>query len=262
MDRIKRILDIAREKQGKDFDSVFIISGQEGSSKSHLGLQCMDYLKGSINNISLDQNDFIDSLQKSEDNDVIIFDEAGDGLFSRDFATSMSKQLVKTFMVIRAKKLITFLILPSFFMIDAYFRRHRVRGIFFVYKRGKVAFFDKKKIEKIIAYGEKSQNMWVTKPSFYDTYPIYSGSLLEDYKKKKATKINETLISMKISNVKPDSKTSNIKSMILKGFRNRDINYMTGSTPQFVSAIRRGMKHELVKNGYKKKEEQGLTTEL
>lgn len=162
MMRIKKILDIAKEKQLRDFDTVFIICGQEGSSKSHLGLQCMDYLGGDIDHICLDKTDFIETLKKCQDNDKLVFDEAGDGLFSRDFNSSDSKTLVKTFMVIRAKKLITFLILPSFFMIDAYFRKHRVRGLFYVYKRGKCAFFDKNKIAKIVAYGEKSQTIWVT----------------------------------------------------------------------------------------------------
>jgi len=249
MQRIKTILDIAREKQGKDYDSVFIICGSEGTGKSHLGLQCMDYLGGRVENISLDQADFIDSLQGSRDNDVIVFDEAGDGLFSRDFQSSMSKQLVKTFMVIRAKKLITFLILPSFFMIDVYFRRHRVRGLFYVYKRGRTAFFDKKKMAKIIAYGEKGQNMWVAKPNFYDYYPIYQGPLLEEYKKKKAKKINDTLQSMKVANSKPDSKAGMIKSFILKGYRNQEISDLTGSNPQWVSTIRRGMKAQLLKLG-------------
>lgn len=246
---IEDTYDIECEEPYHNFVANGIIV--HNSSKSHLGLQCMDYLKGNVDDISLDQADFVESLQRAEDNGVVVFDEAGDGLFSRDFASSMSKQLVKTFMVIRAKKLITFLILPSFFMIDVYFRRHRVRGLFYVYKRGRTAFFDKRKIAKIIAYGEKGQNMWVARPTFYDNYPIYAGHLLEEYKKKKTRKINETLFSMKISNSKPDTKTSQIKGLILKGLKNKDICNLTSSNPQFISSIRRSLKQELMRQSYK-----------
>ena len=205
MQYIKKIIDLAKEKQGKDFDSVFIICGTEGTGKSHLGLNCVDHLGGNIKNIALDKEDFIEVLSDIKDEDIVMFDEAGDGLFSRDFASKSNKDLVKTFMIIRAKRLITFLVLPTFFMIDTYFRKHRVRGLFYVYQRGKVAFYDKQGIEKIMRFGEKNHKI-TGRPAFRDHYPEYKGRLLEEYKKKKAKKIKETLEALKPENQEKEKK--------------------------------------------------------
>ncbi len=246
MKYIQRILDIAKEKQIQDYDTVFLIVGAEGSSKSHLALNCLEYLGGTADKICLDQNDFVEGLQACEDEDTIVFDEAGDGLFSRDFSSNMSKQLVKAFMVIRGKRLITFLVLPTFFMIDVYFRKHRVRGLFGVYKRGRVGFFSKKKIEKILRYGEKSQNIWVTKPDFVDTFPIYKGPMMEEYKRKKKHKISETLKGMMVKNSKAGTKSHTIKQMILQGVRPTDISKITGSHLSYVSMIKNKMQTEML----------------
>lgn len=251
MKNILKILDIAKEKQEKDFDTVFIICGQEGSSKSHLALQCLDYLGGDIDKISLDQNDFVQSLQSCKDGDTLVFDEAGDGLFSRDFASAMSKQLVKLFMVIRGKRLITFLVLPSFFMIDAYFRKHRIRGLFYVYKRGRVAFFNQDKMKKIIMWGERNQNLWVTKPNFYDYFPIYKGKMLEDYRAKKKKKIQETIDNMNMANSKEGSKTALIKKLILDGMKNIDIANTLKCNVNYVSQVKSSIRNDVIKTGYK-----------
>lgn len=195
MKRVQKILDIAKAQQERDHDSVFIICGPEGSSKSNLGLWGTEYLGGNIENVALDKKDFVRVLATAKDKGIFNFDEAGDGLFSRDFSSKLSKDLVKTFMVVRAKRLIGFLILPSFFMLDIYFRKHRVKGLFYVYRRGRVAFYDKRGIDKILAFGEKFQKL-IGKPSFFDTFPVYKGALLEEYKKKKVDKIEETLTDL------------------------------------------------------------------
>lgn len=196
MEKIKTILNIAKEMQEQDTDSIFLIVGMEGSGKSHLGLHCLEYLNGTPAQIALDKIDFLDILKVIPDERTVVFDEAGDGLFSRDFASQINKELVKTFMIIRGKKLIVFLVLPSFFMLDTYFRRHRVRGLFYVYKRGHVAFFDKRGITSIIHKGEKDQQIKGARPIFYDTYPRYNGYMIEPYKVMKRKKIDDTLSNL------------------------------------------------------------------
>jgi hypothetical protein len=200
MEKLLKVLEISKKKQIEDEDSPFIICGAEGSSKSNLGLTFHDLLGSSITNVCLDKDDFISSLSEIKDFDTITFDEAGDGLFSRDFASKSSKDLVKAFMIIRARRLITFFILPSFFMIDVYFRRHRIKGLFYVYKRGKVKFYGKHQINQIIYKGERTHSIPESvKPLFTDTFPIYEGRLKEPYKIKKEKKITETLKNLKAS---------------------------------------------------------------
>lgn len=197
MNKCLTIIDIAKEMQAEDTDSIFLVVGLEGSGKSHLVLNFMDYLNATMKNISLDKEDFLKSLSDIEDGSCFQFDEAGDGLFSRDALSKTNKDLVKTFMVIRAKRLIGFMCLPSFFMLDTYFRRHRVRGLFYVYQRGRVSFFDRECIDKIIFKCERYQRIFGVRPIFTDSFPRYKGRLLEDYNKKKAEKIKTTLKSLK-----------------------------------------------------------------
>lgn len=221
MNKIMKVMDIARDEQKLEHDCVFIICGMEGSGKSHLALHCVEHLGGKIQNITLGQKEFVNSLKTVEDCDVLDFDEAGDGLFSRDHWKESTKDLVKAFMVIRAKRLITFLVLPSFFMLDVYFRKHRIMGLFYVVKRGKVKFYNRNGIEKIILRSEKTQKI-TGRPSFTDTYPPYTGRLLEEYKIKKNKKVDETLKNAGHKEI-ITTKAKQIRQLILKGKSTSDI---------------------------------------
>lgn len=240
MRAIQGILDIAKAKQKHGHDSVFIIAGLEGIGKSTLELWAHEYLKGKQANICLDKEDMFRALGSIEDKEVLSFDEAGDGLFSRDFSSNVNKTLVKTFMIIRAKRLITFLVLPSFFLLDVYFRRHRVRGLFYVYRRGRVMFFDREQIQKIIAIGEKYQKISGTKPLFYDNFPNYKGVLLEEYLKKKDIKIKETLKNLQATmKVRGGTIREQIHEFIKAGKRTTDIAKILNIAPSDISRERR-----------------------
>lgn len=187
----------------KYFDTVFIISGMEGMGKSNLALIMQDYYweltkqSPDIECIALDQQQFINAIQHSpKDIGCIVFDEAGDGLLSRDAMGETNKDMVKMFMVIRAKGLFTILVLPSFWYLDKYFREHRVKGLFHVYSRGKYAFWDRKKILKIIRNGEQYHNIFCERPSFFERFSRYDGELINSYQEKKNYKINSMITSM------------------------------------------------------------------
>lgn len=197
MEKVKDILVIAKQNQFKEFDTPFIVFGYEGTGKSNFTLSCLDMLGvNSVDNIALDKDQFREALSKSKMYDVVCFDEAGDGLFNRDSLKKDQKDIIKAFMIFRARCMITFLVLPSIFAIDVYLRRHRVRGAFFVYGRGKVAFFDMDGIKDIINKCEKTQEVKGVRPLFTDTFPKYEGKLLKPYLEKKSKKIEETLANL------------------------------------------------------------------
>src|SRR3990172_5598317 len=162
MKRVYRILDIAKKKQEKDCDSVFVVVGRERSGKSHFTLACMDYLGANDNQIVIDKNKLGESLASLKDCDAFHFDEAADGLLSKDAMNKWNKELERLFMIIGAKRLITFLLIPDFFLLSPYFRKQRVTGLFWVYKRGSVAFFSRKKIDKINFYHDKYRTNRIT----------------------------------------------------------------------------------------------------
>lgn len=204
MKSLIRILEIAKEKRLKKFDSVFVVCGMEGSGKSTLMLHGMDYLGAEPWQIALDRVNFVKAIWKTKKQEQACLDEAGDALFSRDALSDFNKDLVKTYMVIRGKGLITFLVIPDFFLLDRYFREHRVRGLFYTYRRGKFLFYTRKEIKKIISSGDRFIPM---KPLYKsDSFPDYTGRLLQPYLEMKDKKIDCTLneLNEKYSSGKPN----------------------------------------------------------
>jgi hypothetical protein len=111
--------------------------------------------------------------------------------------SDFNKDVIKMYTVIRGKGLFTILVLPSFWYLDKFFRMHRVKGLWHVYSRGRVAFWNKRQIARMIQKGEDHQDIWAVKPSLRDAFPVYKGYLLEDYKVLKAKKIADTITAMK-----------------------------------------------------------------
>ena len=193
MKQAMEIIKVALAKQEKNFDSVFVIVGKERVGKSMLMLHLAEECDADITDISLDRDGFINILVNSQPLGFACLDEAGDALFSRDAMTTFNKLLVKAFMVIGGQRLITFLVLPDFFSLDTYFRKHRVRGLFHVIKRGRYQFHDQKAIQKIINKGDRYIPV---KPYGTDSFPDYKGRLLKPYQQLKSAKIKNTLKEM------------------------------------------------------------------
>ncbi|HMA69857.1 MAG TPA: hypothetical protein VKN74_08280 [Candidatus Mcinerneyibacterium sp.] len=197
MKSIYKIVEIIKKNLKKDYDALMVITGKEGVGKSHLMLNILDYYnpKAKISDISLNKNDFRHNIRFQPRYGNPVFDEAGDGLFSREAMTSFNREIVKLYMAIRGRNLFTILVLPDFFDLDSFFRKHRVRFLIEVYKRGRFKLWDRPQIDIINQYNTFHRNI-TTKPLFYDTFPIYKGHLAEEYKKKKEEKIEEALNSL------------------------------------------------------------------
>lgn len=193
---LKEIIKVVRyENIQRDYDTVYAIVGGEGTGKTNLGLHIITEYKQdvTIDSVGLDIPDFITALYTSGQGDPVDFDEAGDGLNSRDGMSFLNKDLIKAYMVCRGKNLFTVLVLPDFFMLDTYFRKHRVKALLWITERGKYNFYDKEKIKVIIDKGEKTKNINVIPPLYKGWFSKYEGPLLEAYLKKKSNKIKSTM---------------------------------------------------------------------
>lgn len=183
-----------------DWDGLYIIVGDEGVSKSNLGLW-MAHLwlmklygkvdPAQIENIGLDQESFKKALKNVKQYEYISHDEAGD-ISSRRSMSQYNVLLTQAYMMIRGLNLLSTLILPDLWYLESYFVKHRAKGLFHVYKRGAYRFYGRKAIRRIV---ELNQNKTVkrltrAKPLFTDTFKEYDGPLAEVYKVKKAEKIN------------------------------------------------------------------------
>lgn len=232
-------MDIAKAKQKLNHDSVFVIVGRERVGKSTLMMHCVDYLGGDISSISLDKLGFVKALYNAKEKGVVVLDEAGDTLFSRDALNSFNKDIVKTYSVIGGQRLITFLVLPDFFMLDRYFREHRVRALFFVFKRGRYSVYCPHEIKSIILKGDK----YIPRKAvvYADSFPDYKGRLLDDYLKLKKQKIDTTIQDLhnKYENAKTVQMTGkdNILFMLNKGVAPADIVKLGIYSKQYVYTV-------------------------
>jgi hypothetical protein len=216
MEQIKGILNAVKRAHEKSHDTVIVIVGSEGMGKSNLALDIIDEWCGMtgqtpfIGMVALDREDWIKSIDSAIPQfGINVFDEAGDGLFSRDAMTEFNKDAAKMLMVIRARGLFSILVLPSFSHIDSFIRKHRIKGLFHVYKRGACAFWDKRRIKQIC---EIDKDIYAVKPLFFDSFPLYKGILREDYARLKATKVNNMISDMaKKYNRNPIVDTSSLK---------------------------------------------------
>ena len=199
MKTVFKIVDVCKKNLKLDWDSVICIVGGEGVGKSNLMLHLLEYYNPNckIEDIGLNTRGFINSISKSKQYGNPVFDEAGDGLYSREAMGSFNKALNKLFMAIRGKNLFTILVLPDFFDLDSYFRKKRVKGLFEVYGKGKVKFFNKKQIDIINFKCDRFKKIYGVKPSIYDTFPKYKGKLAEDYAELKKEKIKEAIDNLK-----------------------------------------------------------------
>jgi len=198
MMRVNEYLNIRYNKHLKKWDTVIVICGAEGGSKSNLALHIIDWwytkLRGKckatdIKHMCLDEKQFETDLSDCVKMEATVFDEAG-ALSSRAALTKFNKKLMKAYQVIRADLLFTVLVIPDIWDLDTWFRNKRIKGLFHVYNRGRVAFYGKEKTKMLMVLNQNRivKSYGFVKPSFRDTFPIYKGVLAKPYEELKEIK--------------------------------------------------------------------------
>jgi len=196
MKRFNEVMDMQYDAlKNRDWDNVVIVVGDEGTGKSTLLLHILDYwntikygkvLKEHIKFINLDIGAWADSLANCEKVDINVLDESGD-LSGRRAMSKLNVAVSRAYQIIRGDNINSFLALPDLFWLDGFFTKRRARGMIYVYKRGRFAYWSRDKLRKIIDLNANRvlKSVWVVKPSFYDTFPKYKGILLQPYMDKK-----------------------------------------------------------------------------
>lgn len=234
MKEIVRLLRAVKRAHEDGHDTVWIITGMEGMGKSNLLLDIIDSwgrlvgIRFTIETVGLTPAQWVNAISTSPERyGVPSFDEAGDGLLSRDAMADFNKDVIKMYTVIRGKGLFTILVLPSFWYLDKFFRMHRVKGLFYVYGRGRVAFWNRRQIKIMTMRGEDQQDVWCVRPSLRDRFPLYKGELLEDYQRLKKDKIAQTIQAMREKYVGGEESLTEIQAEVLewkrKGLKGREI---------------------------------------
>lgn len=201
-------LEIAwHELNFNDWDEVLVIAGYNGKGKTHLGLHIADWWinkkYGEVKEedapkyIGMDLKQFGKVLSTANKKDLVMDDEAGD-ISSRGSMSRMNRLYMQAYQVIRGDNIFTILILPELWDLDPYFRKHRVRHFIHVMARGRLAFWSTNRYKRMVAFNSSMpfKNYYITQPTFYDTFPIYRGNLMPEYKKMKADKMKNVRIQL------------------------------------------------------------------
>jgi len=179
-------------------DGIVLITGLEGTGKTTFAKTIAAYC-GSffgqelyLKNIVFSGKELMERIDEAKPGTPIIFDEAIMDMSSQDFATDMQKILIKKFTLIRKKRLLIFIVIPSIFMLRKYFAIFRTRVMINCFcpdgiTRGSFRAYSFGKKKMLYLKGYKEMNMGAERPSFYgtfsDTYNFFVNE--EEYEQKK-----------------------------------------------------------------------------
>lgn len=119
----------------KDWDWISFIDGMEGAGKSTLAQQLALLCDPTFNidRICFTPQEFKNAVCKAEKYQAIIFDEAYEGVASKDTLGEVVKSVCALLTQIRQKNLFVFILAPSFFDVTKYIALWRTKILFHVY---------------------------------------------------------------------------------------------------------------------------------
>lgn len=175
--KMKQNFDFYNKKRNLNWDVVGAVVGLEGDGKTVMTLQYalyMDY-KFNIDHIVFTEEQFyeaVDDEVKFPDGSCLVWDEADAA--AEHFASTIIRAMTKKFKRIRKRRLVIFLVTPTFFDMNRYFAVHRLRFLIEVYSNGlERGFFNYFNIvQKRLLYfeGKKYWNMGAVKSSSYGRF--------------------------------------------------------------------------------------------
>lgn len=192
MQRMIKVLSVVYDKlHFHKWDNCLIVVGDEGTGKTNFVLDLMDvwYKKKYgevkpelINRLGMSSSKFAYALKIANKGDLVDYDESGE-LSNKRQLNNFNYLITSSYQVIRNENLFTVLTIPDLFELNPFFTKRRARGLVCVYARGKLAYWNRPSLRKIIDYNASAvrKSVWRVKPLFYDVFPEYKGPLLAAY---------------------------------------------------------------------------------
>lgn len=190
-------------------DRVYLITGREGSGKSTVTFQFAHFcckLMGkefNLSKICFNSKQFAHIIKNSQRNDVVVFDEAFNGLSSKGAVSKENKELIRLLVECRQRGLIVFIVLPSIFLLEKYIAIFRSHGLInchisqrnYKHRYYKIYNYKNKKLlyqlgHKYMSYGRpKIRKMYNFFSKFPPTIDIneYEMKKLEAFRKREDT---------------------------------------------------------------------------
>lgn len=219
--RLIEALEVVYKKlHNEAWDNCYILSGDEGTGKTNLALNIMEWwnLKKygvvkpeDINRLGMSPQAFALGLKNAVKGDIVDYDESGE-LSNKTQLNRFNMLITTSYQVIRNERLFTLLTIPNLFDLNPFFTKRRARGLIYVYKRGKFGFWNRPRLRALLDLNANRfrKSVFLVKPLFYDTYPIYNGKLLESYetmKNEHTKRIKELIYTKLLESEKPDKLT-------------------------------------------------------
>ena len=216
---LKKQLDklVIPDLKKKDMDAVFVIDGKERTGKSVFAMSIGGYLskefnkKFGIDNICFSALEFRQKVSSCERNEVIIYDEAHNGMGSTGALTETNRLLKDLMMEMGQKNLCVIIVLPTFFLLERYVALFRARGLFHVYtnkhRRGFWVYYNEKNKKRLFLGGKRDFNYnCMGYPRFRGVF-TNSYAIDEDiYREKKGKSFTENPRKTKEESAREDKK--------------------------------------------------------
>lgn len=207
-DILKYILHNRIKAQEKKQDSLYLVSGLEGTGKSMFTLTAYDLYcqlkgeEGNIDNVARNVDELMNRYAKLQRNSFVTLDEAQE-LASDRWNEKKAKEIKEKFTVMRERAFISMICYPNPLKVSVYFREDRVRGVFFLKHPGCVYYYansnETPHFAQILESWDKHNRTRSLKqitryaPDFIMYYPEYVGTLRELYDKRKDENISKVL---------------------------------------------------------------------
>lgn len=152
---LKQNLDniLQQEIHGKNLDWVHVNVGGEGKGKSSFSLQLANYIDPDFtveDQVAFSGEEFREMSRNLDSGQVIVYDEAVDGLFSGDHSTKENKKTVKFLRQMRELNLYVIINLPVFHELDKKIREHRVKTLSRCVKQGWAHLYSQSQLDSIL----------------------------------------------------------------------------------------------------------------
>lgn len=255
------LLNIWHHMEVDKYDYPLVICGGTGNGKSMFQLHLIElwyrvilqqkFTAEHIRYVKNTRKDWVNNFKLLKALDINSNDEGADGITSKEGMTRFGRDIQRLYMVIRKKLFFTPILIPDYFDLPLYFRK-RVRGCFYVPKKGQFKYYTMENLKWVngLNEGREIKKMEVTHAFFSGTFPDYNGVLRKPYDDMSNISADVILDEI-IRDI--DDKSYNtvdehyevVKKMIEDGAKSKEIAETVGLSFRDLAKIRKKLKGEV-----------------
>lgn len=190
-----------------DWDWVHLVEGEERSGKSCLGIQICELVQSELGT-PLKQEQITQSVPDMKYQayelpkySALQADEGASMFFGRDAMKPENKEAIKFLTIMGESNLFLVICVTTLEVIDPYIRKHRIKSLTVVTKRGRLKFYSRKRVKQI-RYDPRLKRWIYPSANFAESYTLPENTeFWEAYKKRKREYNRDKMIERKDPNL-------------------------------------------------------------